>query len=367
MAFKSDSSGTIAGIRFYKAATNTGAHVGALYTSTGTLLASATFSRETASGWQQVSFSSPVAVSPNTTYIAAYYAPKGHYSDDLDYFHSLSPTGGNVLDSPPLHAVPASLGVNNGFFAYAGSLAFPTSTAEATNYWVDPVFMPNNGVPGAPTNVTATPANASATVSWTAPTTGGTPASYMITPYIGSVPQPTKTVAGSPLATTTTITNLANGTTYTFTVTATNSNGTSPPSASSNSVTPSNSPPAAPTGIGATPASGQVAVSWNAPISNGSAITSYAVTPYLGAVAQTPVQVTAPSTSTVITGLTNGTAYTFTVTATNANGTGPDSAASTAITPENTIFDFSTPTTMDSGDSGSVEVGVKFKANEAER
>src|SRR6202008_578986 len=67
--FRVDSNGFISGIRFYKATTNTGTHVGALWTSTGTLLASATFTNKSASGWQQVTFGSPVAITSNTTYV----------------------------------------------------------------------------------------------------------------------------------------------------------------------------------------------------------------------------------------------------------------------------------------------------------
>ena len=80
------------GVRFYKASTNTGTHIGSLWTSSGTLLASATFANETASGWQQVNFSTPVAISANTTYVAAYLAPKGHYSDTPSGFTRRSPT-----------------------------------------------------------------------------------------------------------------------------------------------------------------------------------------------------------------------------------------------------------------------------------
>jgi hypothetical protein len=77
-------------------------------------------------------------------------------------------------------------------------------------------------------------------------------------------------------------------------------------------------------------------VSWTAPASNGgSAITSYTVTPFIGSTAQTPVTVSGspPATTTTVTGLTNGTSYTFTVSATNATGTGPASTPSNAVTP----------------------------------
>ena len=95
--------------------------------------------------------------------------------------------------------------------------------------------------------------------------------------------------------------------------------------------------PDAPTAVAAAPGDGQATVSWTAPPDNGSPITGYTVTPYAGATALTPKQVTGtpPATSTTIGGLTNGTAYTFTVKATNAIGTGPASGASNAVTPGN--------------------------------
>ena len=75
--FKSDSFGQVSGVRFYKAAANTGTHIGSLWSSDGTLLASATFTNESSTGWQTVTFSSPVSILPNTTYVAGYYAPVG--------------------------------------------------------------------------------------------------------------------------------------------------------------------------------------------------------------------------------------------------------------------------------------------------
>ena len=80
--FKADYNGSITGVRFYKASTNIGTHIGSLWSSTGTRLAQATFTNETASGWQTVTFASPVAVTAGTTYVASYFAPSGHYSHD---------------------------------------------------------------------------------------------------------------------------------------------------------------------------------------------------------------------------------------------------------------------------------------------
>ena len=83
--------------------------------------------------------------------------------------------------------------------------------------------------------------------------------------------------------------------------------------------------PGVPTGVSATAGNGSATVGWTAPGNGGSAITSYTVTPYIGSAAQAPVTVSGspPATSTTVTGLTNGTSYTFTVSATNAVGTGP--------------------------------------------
>ena len=59
LKFRADTAGYVTGIRFYKAAANTGTHVGNLWSATGALLASVTFTNETASGWQQMALSTP--------------------------------------------------------------------------------------------------------------------------------------------------------------------------------------------------------------------------------------------------------------------------------------------------------------------
>jgi Domain of unknown function (DUF4082)/Bacterial Ig-like domain/Fibronectin type III domain/Bacterial Ig domain len=241
--FKTDTYGVISGIRFYKASTNTGTHIGNLWSSSGQLLASATFTGESTSGWQQVNFTQPVTVDKNTTYIASYFAPKGHYAADSNYFYAVPPANGTLtsVDSPPLHALRNSNGVVNGVSAHSGSSTFPTGSSSASNYWVDPVFSPQafNTPPGQVTNVNATAGYASANLSWNAPTSGDPVTTYTITPYVGSTAQTPTTVTGNPAPTTGAISGLTNGTTYTFTVTASNPAGSGPASAPSNAVTPS--------------------------------------------------------------------------------------------------------------------------------
>jgi hypothetical protein len=134
--FRSDRSGSITGIRFYKSSANTGTHVGKLWSSTGVLLASATFANESASGWQQVNFATPVTIAAGTTYVASYHTPSSHYSGDVGYFAA---TG---VDNGYLHALKNGLDGANGVYLY-GAGGFPTKTFSAANYWVDVVFMPN--------------------------------------------------------------------------------------------------------------------------------------------------------------------------------------------------------------------------------
>jgi hypothetical protein len=131
LKFYSDVPGSVTGIRFYKGQTNTGSHIGTLWSSAGVKLASVTFSGETASGWQRANFPSPISIATNTTYVISYVAPVGGYSCDQYYSWS-------TLNAPPLHAADSSPGV----YAYGSGALFPASTWNNSNYWVDVLFTP---------------------------------------------------------------------------------------------------------------------------------------------------------------------------------------------------------------------------------
>jgi fibronectin type 3 domain-containing protein len=149
--FRTDSNGYVKGIRFYKASTNTGTHTANLWSNGGTLLATAAFTGETASGWQQVLFSSPVAITANTVYVASYHNSIGHYSADENFFAT---TG---VDSPPLHALADGVSGGNGVYAYGSTSSFPNQTWNSANYWVDVVLSATP--PPALSSIIVTPSN----------------------------------------------------------------------------------------------------------------------------------------------------------------------------------------------------------------
>ncbi|MDQ1459006.1 MAG: hypothetical protein QOI08_490, partial [Actinomycetota bacterium] len=187
----------------------------------------------------------------------------------------------------------------------------------------------NIGAPSAPTAVAASPGNASATIRWSPPAnTNGSPVTgYIVTPYSGFVqltPQSFPAAARSGI-----VTGLANGHKYSFGVTPTNARGAGV-QALTTIITAG--APTAPTAVSASPGNASATVHWSAPANNGSAITKYVVTPYFRTNALKPVEVPAPQTSATVP-LMNAQPYTFTVSAVNAVGTGPESAPSGLVTP----------------------------------
>ena len=163
--FRTSVGGTITGLRFYKSSTNTGTHIGQLWSSTGTLLGQATFTNETSSGWQQVNLANPVAISAGVTYIAAYHSSSGNYSTTSNYF-STTVANGNLKNLANGEDGP------NGLYRYTSSPAFPTNSYSGSNYWVDVVFTANDGSDGtAPAVVSVSPVNNAMGVSTSASVT----------------------------------------------------------------------------------------------------------------------------------------------------------------------------------------------------
>jgi len=138
--FQAEVGGVVNGIRFYKSAANTGVHTGHLWTAAGTLLGTVTFTGESASGWQQMNFASPIPIQANTTYVVSYFAPSGHYSDDQYYF------GQSPLFQWPLRGLKNGDDGSNGVFNYSAS-GFPAQTWFSDNYWTDLLFTPETTPP----------------------------------------------------------------------------------------------------------------------------------------------------------------------------------------------------------------------------
>lgn len=217
----------------------------------------------------------------------------------------------------------------------------------------------SEGLPGTPTIGTVTPENAEVKVSFTPPALDGGSAitSYTVTPYIGTTAG--KTTTGSGAGNQITVPGLTNGTQYTFTVAATNKFGTGPASGSSNPVTPATKP-SAPTITTVTAGNGVATVTFSEGSDGGGPITGYSVNsnPKGGV----DYNLNSTSLSHQVTSLTNGTKYTFTVSATNAVGTST-SKPSKPIIPA-TVPGAPTNVTATAGKTkGTVKVTFKAPAN----
>lgn len=207
LKFTSSIATTVHGVRFYKSPSNTGTHTGSLWTSTGTHLATTTFSDETPSGWQSALFSSPVAIDANTTYVVSYHAPAGYYSANSNYFTTSGVT------STYFTALSNDSG-GNGLYFYSDSAAFPTESFNATNYWVDILVAgPSDTTPPSrPIGLSAVITGKLVQLSWTASTDATGVLSYKV--YRDGV------LLGSVGTTTYRDTTAQPETTYTYTVRA---------------------------------------------------------------------------------------------------------------------------------------------------
>jgi hypothetical protein len=140
LKFTSDVAGFITGVRFWKSSQNTGTHSGELWDSNGNLLATATFSGESSSDWQQVNFSNAVAISANTTYIVSYHTSAAA----ITYVPGTFASGSS--DNSNLHAPSSGASGGNGVFALGTGLNFPNQTnGQSPSYGVDVVFSTTGG------------------------------------------------------------------------------------------------------------------------------------------------------------------------------------------------------------------------------
>ncbi|HEY2041037.1 MAG TPA: DUF4082 domain-containing protein [Jatrophihabitans sp.] len=223
--FSSSADGYISGVRFYKAAANTGTHSGSLWTTSGTLLATGNFTSETASGWQTLVFTSPVAITAATTYVASYFAPNGHYAADLNTFYYKD------YSATPLSAQLTSGDGTKTNGVYSVGHGFPTSTFRASNYYVDVMFSASTTVPPSVTGQTPTPSSSSVSTAATPTVTfskamDSSSISFTLTdPSSNAVPATVSYDSASHTATLVPNAPLADGTLYTATVSGSDTNG----------------------------------------------------------------------------------------------------------------------------------------------
>ncbi|MFI2662311.1 fibronectin type III domain-containing protein [Micromonospora carbonacea] len=183
--------------------------------------------------------------------------------------------------------------------------------------------------PGAPAKPTAARKGGRAVVTWKAPDDHGSKLTgYVVTPYRDGRAQPAKSFDAA--KTSRQLTGLRAGGTYTFTVAARNAAGTGPASPRSRAAGPL-ALPSAPTVIAVFANSVAATLSWTPGPDGGSPVTNWVITPYIGGVKQA-AQTLGPATTGVVTGLTPGVTYRFTVAARTAEGIGPESPLSPAVT-----------------------------------
>ncbi len=192
--FKSSVAGRVTGLRFYKGTGNSGEHTGHLWTRDGQLLASVTFENETATGWQRARFATPVQIQADLLYVASYFAPRGRYAGDTFYFLSKGRSSG------PLSAPRNDEAGGNGTYRYGATSGFPGSSWNASNYYVDVLFVPETGAsppppPPAPVPDAGTPPPAVPDAGTAPPPDAGTPR-----PDAGTTPTALRDCAARPSA-----------------------------------------------------------------------------------------------------------------------------------------------------------------------
>ena len=106
-----------------------------MWTATGGLLATGTFTNETANGWQLLNFSTPIAIAANTTYVASYHTQSSYYQSSNNFQFV-------GADQTPLHALKDGIEGPNGVYGYGPGGIFPNQAYLSSNFWADVVFIP---------------------------------------------------------------------------------------------------------------------------------------------------------------------------------------------------------------------------------
>ena len=235
----------------------------------------------------------------------------------------------NSTPRPATSATATISGLTNGV-AYIFRVAY--QSAAGTGAWSESsAAITPAGLPSPPVSVSGTAGDGQVVVSWVAGSDGGSAVTDYLLQYSTNQTAWTQIDDGQNTSTSYTVTGLTNGTTYYFRVSTRTAGGDSVPMQSA-AVTPRGVPGAPGTPSG-TAGAGQVSLTWSAASANGSSVTGHTVeyTP-AGGSPQT-VSTGSATTSYAVTGLTNGTSYTFRVRAVNAVGTGAFSAASSSVVP----------------------------------
>lgn len=290
--------------------------------------------------WYQLGGTSAAAPIVAAAYALAGTPAAGSWPGSYPYGHGglNDPVGGNNAPGGSCSPDPA--------LWCSGVVGYDGPTGLGSPNGTDPLGAP--GLPGAPTGIGATVGIRSAQVSWSAPSSDGGNA---ITSYAAYAVPGGNSCTWTSGALGCTVTGLANGATYTFAVRATNSVGTGPGLAVSAPVTTPNVP-GAPTGVIGQVGDQQIAVTWQAPSTDGGMpITGYTARTQPGG--QTCSWTSGPL-ACVITGLANGSPYSLTVAATSAVGNGAPSTALPGLTPR-TIPDAPTGVAAIAG-NGSAQV-----------
>ena len=253
--------------------------------------------------------------------------------------------------------------VNNWAESSSGNTLIFTSPASPSGGTVDVSVTTSAGTstingaltfgdsPSAPTVTGLSPGDGKITVGWSAPTSSGT---STITSYTVTVSPGGATCIWTAGPLNCTVTGLTNGTTYRATIRAFSSVGPGIASANSASFVPYKGPSAPPI-VSIAPGDGQITVTWSPAANNGSAITRYDVEAQPGG---NSCSTTGTGTSCTISPLTNGTAYSISVYATNDAGGGEVSTSETLITPR-TLAGLPTNVVINPGDR---QLGVSWRA-----